>query len=61
MRAEERAAQEWLLYREQCNDLRNQLQAAVDVLVELTTKSRDEINVYLAVRVEQNRQNRQKA
>jgi hypothetical protein len=54
-RREEREAQEWLLYREQCNDLRQQLQAAFDLLVERTGQSREQIAEQLAARVAENR------
>lgn len=50
-RSEEMQAQEWLLYREQCNDLRGPLQAAVALLGERTGWSRDEVNRQLAARI----------
>lgn len=55
-RSEELQAQEWLLYREQCNDLRAQLQAAVAMLGERTGWSRDEVNRQLAARIAAQRQ-----
>lgn len=54
-REQERAAQEWLLQREHCNDLRGQLQAAVDLLVERTGLSRDDVSQQLAAKVAENR------
>lgn len=54
-RREERQAQEWLLYREQCNDLRSQFQALFDLFIERTGLSRDEGAKQLAARVAENR------
>lgn len=54
-RLEERYAREWLLYREQANDLRNQFQNLFDLFCEQTGLSRDEATKTLAARVAENR------
>lgn len=55
MRREEAEAQRFLLYQEQCNDLRAQLHAATAWLAERTGLSNRDLNEQLAARVAANR------